>query len=674
MAHNKAPIGKWSYRAASVLGWLAVLSSATNCAKPDKKYPPEVWPQQIRLDHIEPITILPGSTLVGVGSGLVGSTLGASRLVLTGAYDSDHGTSWNIQVAWPATITSETSFTVSLGANGFNQLCPDGDGDFVGTAILQVASVATNRIHETPKVAIGFHCRTHLDPTILSAGPTTAALYSHITVQADNLLLGNDEGHTELSASGCFLPSGLDEPCSANGVTFEDKRLPVEVVDKDQRRDATFAITPDIVGLRPGSMDVSLRLVNVHQDSSEAQSGDIDVHFTLEPSRLISIDQTGSSLGGFIDFTGQGFVGGADDELTRVHLVGSFRSDLDDSVRPVDEILVMSFVSGNLMHYVLDEEGPIGRLVDMRKESGVVSGTFTPIFKKGSESIQGDPIEGSFSILPVKQVVYVNFTHGYTDALEMFGLRFADKLIRKRILERARWIYRGLNVEFRDEPPDDYLYYAQVDVTGTDPNGLGLMGYDNTPGKDVGNQRLYDRIGGVNAKTQMDGYPGFGGVFVESFFSFSLDPPIPIEPHPDADGLFDEIFDPVRPDNGKPALPDELVGIPPAGSGTCPADPSDRPMQIACAVYVLGNILGATMAHELGHSLGLADPGGNLFHNSGEQPNRLMDAGGQRPFRERALLLGGGPEVFCRENYDYLRQIMPDPATPDPVSDRPSCY
>ncbi len=654
--------------------WVLVGIALSACAKPDKKYPPEVWPKQIYLDHIEPITILPGGTLLGVGGGFVGSTLGASRLVLTGAYDSDVGTSWNIDLAWPATITSETTFAVPLGPQGFQQLCPDGDGDFVGQAKLQVASVATNRIHSTSAITLGFHCRTHLTPTLLSATPTKAALNSVITVRGDDLLLGDGEGHTELSASGCFLPQGQGDPCSVNGISFQDRRLPVEIRDRDQRRDGTFLITPDTVGLSPGTMDVTIHLVNVHADQVETVSPDLQVLFTIEPSELLSLDQEGSSLGGFVNFIGQGFVGAADDELTRVHVQGTFHSDLDDSDRAIDEVLVLSFVSGTLAHYVLDEEGPIGRLVDMRKESGILSGTFTPIFKKGDVSIQGDPIQGSFAIQPIKQVVYVNFTHGYTDALEMFGLRSADRLIRKRILDKARWIYRGLNVEFRDDVPDDYLLYAQVDVTGTDPNGLGLMGYDNTPGKDVGNQRLYDRIGGTNAKTQQDGYPGFGGVFVESFFSFSLHPPIPVEQHPDADGLFDEIFDPIRPDKGKPVMPDELANIPPAGSATCPADASDRPMQIACAIYVLGNILGGTMAHEFGHSLGLADPGGNLFHNSGEQPNRLMDAGGQRPFRERAQLLGGGPEVFCRENYDYLRQILPARDEPDPVVNRPSCY
>src|SRR5690606_16775281 len=101
--------------------------------------------------------------------------------------------------------------------------------------------------------------------------------------------------------------------------------------------------------------------------------------------------------------------------------------------------------------------------------------------------------------------------------------------------------------------------YSEVDISGPDPNGLGLLGYDNTPGKDVENQRLYDRIGGVNAMTQEDGYPGYGGVFIESLFGYSED----------TKGLteatrysppFDALFDPFRLDRGgTPVLAADLA-------------------------------------------------------------------------------------------------------------------
>jgi len=84
-------------------------------------------------------------------------------------------------------------------------------------------------------------------------------------------------------------------------------------------------------------------------------------------------------------------------------------------------------------------------------------------------------------------------------------------------------------------------------------------------------------------------------------------------------------------------------------------------------------MIGTTMTHEVGHSLGLANPYGEGFHNPGDQPNRLMDAGGSRTFPERSELIGEGPAVFCDDEYSYLRQILPSD-DPPPAVCRPTCY
>ena len=51
-----------------------------------------------------------------------------------------------------------------------------------------------------------------------------------------------------------------------------------------------------------------------------------------------------------------------------------------------------------------------------------------------------------------------------------------------------------------------------------------------------------------------------------------------------------------------------------------------------------------------------------------------MDAGGDRPFEERAELAGQGPAVFCGDEYIYLRNVLPgtDAASGDSIS-RPDC-
>ena len=108
-----------------------------------------------------------------------------------------------------------------------------------------------------------------------------------------------------------------------------------------------------------------------------------------------------------------------------------------------------------------------------------------------------------------------------------------------------------------------------------------------------------------------------------------------------------------------------------AGTG-CPAPNGSRPVQIGCAVFVLGSLIGTTLSHEVAHSLGLADPNGDDFHNPGDQPNRLMDGGSARTFGERAELGGEGPGVFCQDDFDYLVSILPSSA-PDPLMSRPVC-
>ena len=103
-------------------------------------------------------------------------------------------------------------------------------------------------------------------------------------------------------------------------------------------------------------------------------------------------------------------------------------------------------------------------------------------------------------------------------------MRAVDKKIRERILAVCKRAYEGVNIEFRIEPVTDFALYENVELVGVDPNNMGLFGYDNSPGKDNGNVRLYDKLGGVNATTQEDGYPGYGGVFVRSLMGFSKHP------------------------------------------------------------------------------------------------------------------------------------------------------
>ena len=372
---------------------------------------------------------------------------------------------------------------------------------------------------------------------------------------------------------------------------------------------------------------------------------------------------------------GGGFVGGDATALTELELKGSF-TKTGGAPAQIDMTLIPEFVEGTLVRYVLNTDDTLGHALDLRMDTGSFSGTITPIVSYGSDTVRGISTQASLGIAPIRQVVFLNFETSYIEGLRDFGMRAVNDRIRDRIVAVCKTAYQGVNMDFRTTPVTDFALFSNVELVGIDPNGMGLFGYDNSPGKDNGNQRLYDSLGGVNAQTQQDGYPGFGGVFVRSLMGFSQHPAAGEKSTEGADPMFDTLFDPFRGDQGGAAITsaDLAGGVAVLGSGDggkCPG--ADRKGQVACAILVMGNLIGGTLSHEIGHSLGLANPNGDGFHDQGDQPNRLMDAGGDRPFLERAELGGQGPGVFCDDEYTYLRMILP---SSDPASTvtRPGCF
>ncbi|MBE7451407.1 MAG: hypothetical protein HS111_21670 [Kofleriaceae bacterium] len=107
-------------------------------------------------------------------------------------------------------------------------------------------------------------------------------------------------------------------------------------------------------------------------------------------------------------------------------------------------------------------------------------------------------------------MVYIDFRPSYVESLRLFGLRAVDQAIRARVLESvqvAAHAPRGVNLELRTAPPTDFALFSLVESHGPAINGQGLFGYDNSPGKDTGNLRLHDRLGGVNARPSRTATP-----------------------------------------------------------------------------------------------------------------------------------------------------------------------
>ena len=610
----------------------------------------------LELRSVEPSTVLPGTVMVVSGDAFVDNPWGQSILALQGTLDGEQ-----VQLRLPARFVDFQRLEVDIDASAFGD-----DGEFAGFANVEVESAIDGRVYRSSAVDVDLTVVSHLQPevTLTNAG---GVIFPNepLSVVGDGLLLRPSEGVSYAVVEGCFrLRDELDcVPVAPQSVEI--------VPDSENDRGAgTFVFAPRIAGIRPGTFEGMVSVLNAHADEQVRETDPTAVTYELVEPILYGIDTTVASLGQYVTISGAGFVGAGEGD-TLLSFSGSFTPLSTGIAVPIDELLLPEFVDGRTIRYVINEDDALSNYVDVRLDQGFFEGFVTPEIGYAGEVVAGDPTPLFFELHGVKQVVWLNFLPAYKESLRHFGVRAVDQQIRDRVLDVMRRDYETINVEVRTEEPADFALFAQVDVGGPDPNGLGLLGYDNTPGKDTENLRLYDRIGGVNAVTQEDGFPGYGGVFIESLFGYSAHPGEFAEPVR-SDERFDQVFDPFRPDRGgRPILAEDLKGDLPLVDGRdCPSA-GDRAEQIACAIFVLGNLVGTTVSHEVGHSLGLADPYGPSFHNSGDAEDRLMDA--DRPFGERAELGGEGPSRFCQGEYDYLRAILPSPSVYD-VTPRASCF
>ncbi len=635
--------------------------TATSCAEQSSEPAPRAAElRDLVLTKLSPASLLPGSTLDVRGSfpgvveelslELIG-TLGSEELVLRLPLTRSEQVG-ALLAAWPESV-------------------PQGNGSLL--ARVTGVDAVDGRPHVSERVAWLVESSAALTPELDAEVTELAFVNDVIELTGRNFLLGSGEGASWVVLSGCFTPQGATgcAPVGEQRLAADYKLL--ASAEPDRRR-LGFAFAPRIAGIEPGTFTGSLRVENQHSSGQMLSSAERELNLELLAPRVFGLSPSGGSLGQRIRVSGGGFVAQSAEDATpaatRILISGAFTPSGGPDI-PISFEVVPGFVSGNELLYVLNEEDALGTSANLRTTTGVLRGTAAPVVSYGGAEITGAAEAVELALQPVKQVVYVRFLPSYVESLRHFGLRAVDSAIRQRALAITAEIYRGVNVDLRESEPIDFGIYTLVEVGGVDPNGLGLLGYDNTPGKDVGNLRLDDRVGGVNSLTQENGDPGYGGVFVESLFGFSQHPGKLATQLSAADSAFDELFDVFRPDVGdQPVLATESE-VAAIDAAACPSQGA-RPEQIACAVRALGSLIGDTLAHELGHALGLAEPEGAAFHNPSDGPGRLMDGGSDRDFKERAALPGAARVVFCRENYAYLRRVLPS-AEPDPEAARPSC-
>ncbi len=613
---------------------LCLTLGAGACTDPDDPREP-VDPDLVILAVNAPDPLIEGSTLYVTLRGLLTGS-GGRLLRITTATGARATLSENLALRQGAIL----AFTL------------DGDSQYrlgIGTHPVDVALIQDHQV--SPDFA-----------TVLS-------IANEITLRLDTSISGiyHRNESTLLSGAGFISAQegalladfvGTFTPASGESSRVVNARLPIRQAERNQRDRGTLVLTTALGGFRPGTFEGTLRLDATLRAGTTLRSNTLPVTLNFLGPTIYDATPEQPYLGQIITIRGNGFLGDPDatddSEATMLRFHGEIEIPTGERLPFGPKEAVVQVHSGQEVQLGLEVEVQDGELISsfFGVRNGRFRGTVTPIVIKGHEDDFGEAIPMESHLRGVQQVVLVRFLPGYFDSLRHFGLSAAADALTAKTIERMQEIYLDYNVAFTIAPPDDFLpsAVAVVEIGGPDPNGLGLFGYDNTPGKDVGNLRLHDHIGGANATTQADGYPGFGGVFIDSLMHWSAHPIAPGVGGQEPEPLFDDIFDPVR---AQPVSLEEVNSL----------EVSTRLEAVRRAIRALAYIVGETAAHELGHSLGLAQPYGpaNQYHSAVPDEGCIMDAGGFRPLGERAGEPGFAPTRFCADEPAYLQSILPLP-------------
>ncbi len=599
----------------------------------------------LTVGDVGPALVLPGSRLVVACEGLVAGGVVHYQVRLAGSVaGSAVDARYEAVVVEAAGEAGAGVLDVALDGALFARV-PAEEATFEGTlTVLRATDSGEGDATVTRPLTLALV--RHAVPEVVAWDVAEVFPGDRVAVQVAGALLPG-EGETALQLDGTFITEAPVELRPIAGLVF-----PVDPYETaPDRGRVTFALTPDLFGIRPGRFEGAVRVINAHPDGVTVTSEALAIGpVALRPPVVTATSPEGASRGQKLTFRGRGFL--ASDGLLQSATVflaeGEFAPTRGLSVvyEGAEALVVYpEVVVGNTSAEAVLRVtvGGDGRFAGLGSETGTFSGRLTPLVLFGSDQVAGPSFPFVLAVRHPKQVVQIRILPGFAEALAAFGLTAERVAVEARILEVCRRDYVGINIAFDYQVPTDFAEYAIVEVGGHDPNGTGLFGLDNTAGKDVGNLRFDDVIGGFNADTRAGNFAAYGGVFAAEFMQLSAR----LSTHILASPRFDDIFGGLAPS----------LGGTPAKAGESQVF-DDRGAAIKKAVRVLGNIVGSTVTHEVGHSLGLTALEGK-YHNPGDTPNWLMDEGKARPFEERAEIDGFGPAVFEPHNRTYLESILP---------------
>src|SRR5262249_35427991 len=131
------------------------------------------------------------------------------------------------------------------------------DGEFRGTATVEVVATTDEQTYASAPKAIALAFRTRLAPAPASIAASGVIFVNDaIEGEGDGFLLGGDEGVTVARLTGCFAPDGGD--CAAVPAV----ELPVAPAAPRSRSRARFAFSPRVAGIRAGAFTGAVTIIN----------------------------------------------------------------------------------------------------------------------------------------------------------------------------------------------------------------------------------------------------------------------------------------------------------------------------------------------------------------------------------------------------------------------------
>jgi hypothetical protein len=596
-----------------------------------------ILPQLTVLD-IGPRPLLPGTNVIIKGTGFV-----PPEVALINAYVDGQVSGVPVTfMVQPERIDDETLlFNIDLTI-GSILIRPN--GLLLGNLVIERIPL----LNAEPDVAIfplSIGTETQIFPSMQTVQPTVVYPGEEMQVQGAGFLHPS-EGMTLVRFEGEFQTVFPVETKIIDGLT-----IPAAGLDPMSRSTLSFELTPDVFGIRPGAFVGAMSIVNQPMNSTLVESPPLNVGpIPLKAPYVNKVFPLQASRGQRITFDGRGFLrsDGLFQSASIILLEGTFspnRGAPEEWIGSDAIALLPDALEDNTRfeHVLRLQQDVDGEIYGFGTVPGVFVGKATPVVLAGEETVSGEGLPVQIVIRPPTQMVYVKLLPSFDEALDAFGLVVEREAVKARIMEVLKRDYEGVNIGFSFEWPDDFEEFTTVEIGAYDPNGSNLFGLDNTAGKDVGNLRFDDVVGGFNADTRASNSAAYGGVFPAEFLNISPT----LSNNPLASPRFDDIFAAVVPLlGGEPANPGEML------------NGSWRGQAISESVRVFANLVGNTVTHEVAHALGLTSIDGH-FHNIGDNPGWIMDSGGFRPFPERAEIDGYPPAKFSPFNREYLELVLP---------------